>query len=488
MNEFEDLLNSVSQVETGDVVSAEVLTVDATQANVAISGTGVEGVLTLRELTNDRDADINDFVKVGEVLDVLVLRQVVGKDTDTVTYLVSKKRLEARKAWDKLVGREEEVVTVKGTRAVKGGLSVEFEGVRGFIPASMLDTRFVRNAERFVGQEFDTKIKEVNAKENRFILSRREVVEAATAAARAEVFGKLAVGDVVTGKVARITSFGAFIDLGGVDGLVHLTELSHERNVSPKSVVTVGEEIEVKILDLNEEEGRVSLSLKATVPGPWDGVEQKLAKGDVVEGTVKRLTDFGAFVEVLPGIDGLVHVSQISHKRIENPKEALKVGQEVQVKVLEVNADAERVSLSIKALEERPAKKAENLIQGQFEGSKTMEKCYTDVTEFAIPASTQKLYLSPVLDGFNSEIIAFNLSCSPNLEQVQTMLEQAFTEKHYDGVLLWDSEIYGYEKTFKSLNQLEQAIVDYIDYYNNKRIKVKLKGLSPVQYRTKSFG
>ena len=355
MNEFEDLLNSVSQVETGDVVSAEVLTVDATQANVAISGTGVEGVLTLRELTNDRDADINDFVKVGEVLDVLVLRQVVGKDTDTVTYLVSKKRLEARKAWDKLVGREEEVVTVKGTRAVKGGLSVEFEGVRGFIPASMLDTRFVRNTERFVGQEFEAKIKEADAKENRFILSRREVVEAATAAARAEVFGKLAVGDVVTGKVARITSFGAFIDLGGVDGLVHLTELSHERNVSPKSVVTVGEEVEVKILDLNEEEGRVSLSLKATTPGPWDGVEQKLAKGDVVEGTVKRLTDFGAFVEVLPGIDGLVHVSQISHKRIENPKEALKVGQEVKVKVLEVNADAERVSLSIKALEERPA-------------------------------------------------------------------------------------------------------------------------------------
>ena len=355
MNEFEDLLNSVSQVETGDVVSAEVLTVDATQANVAISGTGVEGVLTLRELTNDRDADINDFVKVGEVLDVLVLRQVVGKDTDTVTYLVSKKRLEARKAWDKLVGREEEVVTVKGTRAVKGGLSVEFEGLRGFIPASMLDTRFVRNTERFVGQEFDAKIKEVDAKENRFILSRREVVEAATAAARAEVFGKLAVGDVVTGKVARITSFGAFIDLGGVDGLVHLTELSHERNVSPKSVVTVGEEIEVKILDLNEEEGRVSLSLKATTPGPWDGVEQKLAAGDVIEGKVKRLTDFGAFVEVLPGIDGLVHISQISHKRVENPKDALKVGQEVTVKVLEVNAAAERVSLSIKALEERPA-------------------------------------------------------------------------------------------------------------------------------------
>ena len=355
MNEFEDLLNSVSQVEPGDVVTAEVLTVDANQANVAISGTGVEGVLTLRELTNDRDADINDLVKPGETLELLVLRQVVGKDTDTVTYLVSKKRLEARKAWDKLVGREEEVVTVKGTRAVKGGLSVEFEGLRGFIPASMLDTRFVRNTERFVGQEFDAKIKEVDPKENRFILSRREVVEAESAAARAEVFGKLNVGDVVTGKVARITSFGAFIDLGGVDGLVHLTELSHERNVSPKSVVTVGEEIQVKVLDLNEEEGRVSLSLKATTPGPWDGVEQKLAAGDVIEGTVKRLTDFGAFVEVLPGIDGLVHISQISHKRVENPKDVLKVGQEVTVKVLEVNAADERVSLSIKVLEERPA-------------------------------------------------------------------------------------------------------------------------------------
>ena len=355
MNEFEELLNSVSEVNTGDVVTAEVISVDNDQANVVIEGTGIEGVLTRRELTNDRDANVADLVKVGETLEVLVLRQVVGKDTDTVTYLVSKKRLEARKAWDKLVGREEEVVTVKGTRAVKGGLSVEFEGLRGFIPASMIDTRFVRNTEQFVGQEFDAKIKEVDPAENRFILSRREVVEAEAAEARKEVFSKLEVGSIVTGKVARLTSFGAFIDLGGVDGLVHVTELSHERNVSPKSVVTVGEEVEVKILDLNEEEGRVSLSLKATTPGPWDGVEQKLAKGDVVEGTVKRLTDFGAFVEVLPGIDGLVHVSQISHKRIENPKEALKVGQEVQVKVLEVNADAERVSLSIKALEERPA-------------------------------------------------------------------------------------------------------------------------------------
>ncbi|MGT2887254.1 30S ribosomal protein S1 [Streptococcus didelphis] len=355
MNEFEDLLNSVSEVNPGDVVTAEVLTVDNGQANVVIDGTGVEGVLTLRELTNDRDADINDFVKAGDTVEVLVLRQVVGKDTDTVTFLVSKKRLEARKAWDKLIGREGEVVTVKGTRAVKGGLSVEFEGLRGFIPASMIDTRFVRNTEKFVGQEFDAKIKEVDAAENRFILSRREVIEEAAAEARQEVFSKLSEGSIVTGTVARLTSFGAFIDLGGVDGLVHVTELSHERNVSPKSVVSVGDEVEVKVLSIDEEAGRVSLSLKATTPGPWDGVEQKLAQGDVVEGKVKRLTDFGAFVEVLPGIDGLVHISQISHNRVENPKDVLSVGQEVTVKVLEVNAADERVSLSIKALEERPA-------------------------------------------------------------------------------------------------------------------------------------
>ncbi|MEY8463555.1 30S ribosomal protein S1 [Streptococcus merionis] len=355
MNEFEDLLNSVSEVNTGDVVTAEVLTVDDDQANVVISGTGVEGVLTRRELTSDRDTSVADLVKPGETLEVLVLRQVVGKDTDTVTYLVSKKRLEARKAWDKLIGREDEVVTVTVTRAVKGGLSVEFEGLRGFIPASMIDTRFTRNTERFVGQEIEAKIKEVDPAENRFILSRRDVVEAQAAEARAEVFSKLEVGSIVTGKVARITSFGAFIDLGGVDGLIHLTELSHERNVSPKSVVTVGEDVEVKVLAIDEEAGRVSLSLKATTPGPWDGVEQKLAAGDVIEGKVKRLTDFGAFVEVLPGIDGLVHISQISHKRVENPKDALSVGQDVTVKVLEVNAENERVSLSIKALEERPA-------------------------------------------------------------------------------------------------------------------------------------
>ena len=264
MNEFEELLNSVSEVNTGDVVTAEVISVDNDQANVVIEGTGIEGVLTRRELTNDRDANVADLVKVGETLEVLVLRQVVGKDTDTVTYLVSKKRLEARKAWDKLVGREEEVVTVKGTRAVKGGLSVEFEGLRGFIPASMIDTRFVRNTEQFVGQEFDAKIKEVDPAENRFILSRREVVEAEAAEARKEVFSKLEVGSIVTGKVARMTDFGAFVELApGVDALLHVSQIAKEHIEKPSDVLKVGQEIEAKIVDFNEDEKKISLSIKA---------------------------------------------------------------------------------------------------------------------------------------------------------------------------------------------------------------------------------
>ena len=348
MNEFEELLNSVSEVSTGDVVTAEVISVDNDQANVVIEGTGIEGVLTRRELTNDRDANVADLVKVGETLEVLVLRQVVGKDTDTVTYLVSKKRLEARKAWDKLVGREEEVVTVKGTRAVKGGLSVEFEGLRGFIPASMIDTRFVRNTEQFVGQEFDAKIKEVDPAENRFILSRREVVEAEAAEARKEVFSKLEVGSIVTGKVARLTSFGAFIDLGGVDGLLHISEMSWGRTENPKKVYKIGDSVKCFIKEINGD--KIALSVKYPDLNPWNNAAEKYAVGNVVKGTVARMTDFGAFVQLEDGIDALLHVSQISRDRIEKPSDALSIGQEIEAKVVDLNEADKKISLSIKAL------------------------------------------------------------------------------------------------------------------------------------------
>ena len=355
-NDMLEALDSIEQVKVGDVVKGEVLAIDDDrQAIVGIKDAGVEGVVPAKELSTKPVEDINDAVKVGDELDLVVISKI-GNDKENGSYLLSHRRLEARKVCDDIQKKfdEGEHITAKVTQAVKGGLVVD-AGVRGFVPASMITDHYVEDLNQFKGQELEFKIVEIEPSENRLILSHKEIIQAQHEKAAEKVFSELQPGDVVEGKVARMTNFGAFIDLGGVDGLVHLTELSHERNVSPKSVVTVGEEIQVKVLDLNEEEGRVSLSLKATTPGPWDGVEQKLAAGDVIEGTVKRLTDFGAFVEVLPGIDGLVHISQISHKRVENPKDVLKVGQEVTVKVLEVNAADERVSLSIKALEERPA-------------------------------------------------------------------------------------------------------------------------------------
>lgn len=356
MNEFEQMLNSVEDVKVKDVVKGEILTVDNDQATVSIVGTGVEGILTLREITNEKDADINSFVKVGDVLDLMVIKQIVGKESEGANvYLLSLKRLAARKAWTEIEGSEGEVVTVKVLKAVKGGLSVEYKGVRGFIPASLIDTYFVRDTKRFEGQEIEAKIIEINPAEQRFILDRRVVIENENFEARKEVFAALNVGDILEGKVARTTNFGAFIDLGGVDGLVHITELTHGRIKKPSDVVSVGDVVNVKILGLDAESGRISLSLKATQPGPWDGIEAKLAKGDVVDGTVKRLTDFGAFVEIFPGVEGLVHVSQISWERVENPKDVLKPGQAVKVKVLDIKPEEERISLSIKALEEAPA-------------------------------------------------------------------------------------------------------------------------------------
>ncbi|GBG97370.1 30S ribosomal protein S1 [Lactococcus termiticola] len=357
MNEFETLLNSVEDVKVRDVVKGEILSVDQDQATVAIVGTGVEGVLTLREITSDRDADINTFVKTGDVLDLLVIKQIVGKESEGANvYLLSLKRLEARKAWTELEGHEGDIVTVKVTKDVKGGLSVDYNGVRGFIPASMIDTYFVKDTKKFVGEDIEAKIIEVNAADNRFILSRRAVVEAESIELRKEAFAQLQEGDIVEGTVSRVTNFGAFVDLGGIDGLVHVSELSHSRVKNPADVVTPGDKVNVKILKLDEEAGRLSLSLKATLPGPWDDIEDKAPVGSTLDGTVKRLTDFGAFVEIFPGVEGLVHVSQISWERVENPKDALKVGQEVKVKVLDVKPADERISLSIKALQEAPAR------------------------------------------------------------------------------------------------------------------------------------
>lgn len=350
-----EALNSVKPVKVGDVVKGEVLAFDdKKQVIVGIEGTGVEGVVPARELSVKAD-EIEDNIKVGDVLDLVVISKI-GSDKEGGSYLLSQRRLEARKVWDEIEKKFEagETLTVPVTQIVKGGLVVD-AGVRGFVPASMVSDHFVEDFNQYKGQELELKIVEIEPSENRLILSHKEIVQQEREAKKQEVMSQLAAGDVLDGKVARLTNFGAFIDLGGVDGLVHVSEISYERVGKPSDVLKVGEDVKVKVLAVDPEKDRISLSIKQTVPQPWDDIEEKVAEGDVLDGKVKRLTSFGAFVEVFPGVEGLVHISQISHKHIATPNEVLTSGQDVKVKVLNVNGEDRRLALSIKALQEKPA-------------------------------------------------------------------------------------------------------------------------------------
>ncbi|WP_460036298.1 30S ribosomal protein S1 [Lactiplantibacillus plantarum] len=354
-NELLDALNSVEEVNVGDVVKGEVLAIDDDkQVIVGIQGTGVEGVVPLKELSTQRVDDVNEAAKVGDVLHLVVISRI-GSDKENGSYLLSHRRLEARKVWDDVEKEYEAGHTIKApvTQVVKGGLVVD-AGVRGFIPASMIDDHYVEDLNAYKGQELELKIIEIEPSENRLILSHRAVVEKQREAQREEALKTLQAGDVVEGKVARLTNFGAFVDLGGIDGLVHVSEISYERVEKPADVLKVGQEVTVKILSVDADRERVSLSIKATLPEPWDGIEEKAPQGAVLDGKVKRLTSFGAFVEVFPGVEGLVHISQISHQHIATPNDVLKVGQEIKVKVLDVRPDEKRLALSIKALEEKP--------------------------------------------------------------------------------------------------------------------------------------
>ena len=354
-NELLDALNSVEEVNVGDVVKGEVLAIDDDkQVIVGIQGTGVEGVVPLKELSTQRVDDVNEAAKVGDVLDLVVISRI-GSDKENGSYLLSHRRLEARKVWDDVEKEYEAGHTIKApvTQVVKGGLVVD-AGVRGFIPASMIDDHYVEDLNAYKGQELELKIIEIEPSENRLILSHRAVVEKQREAQREEALKTLQAGDVVEGKVARLTNFGAFVDLGGIDGLVHVSEISYERVEKPADVLKVGQEVTVKILSVDADRERVSLSIKATLPEPWDGIEEKAPQGAVLDGKVKRLTSFGAFVEVFPGVEGLVHISQISHQHIATPNDVLKVGQEIKVKVLDVRPDEKRLALSIKAGEEKP--------------------------------------------------------------------------------------------------------------------------------------
>lgn len=353
-NEMLDALESVKEVNVGDVVRGEVLSLqDGKQVIVGIEGTGVEGVIPARELSTLPVDNIDDIVKVGDVLDLVVISPISDKENGS--YLLSKRRLDAKKVWTEIEEKFKngELVEGKVKDIVRGGLVIDL-GVRGFVPASMITDHFIEDFSDYKGKTLTLKIMEIEPSENRLILSHRAVMEEEKAEARAARLAEIHEGDVLEGKVARLTDFGAFVDLGGVDGLVHVSEIAHEHVSKPSDALKVGQDVKVKVLSVDPEAGRVSLSIKATQKGPWERVEDEIHEGDVVEGKVKRLTDFGAFVEILPGVEGLLHISQISHKHIATPHEVLTPGEDIRVKVLEMSPKERRIALSLKALEEQP--------------------------------------------------------------------------------------------------------------------------------------
>lgn len=360
---MEAAMESVHEVKVGDIVRGEVLALEDKQVVVGIEGAGVEGVVPAKELSTLPVEDISQEVKVGDVLDLVVISSI-GKDKENGSYLLSKRRLDAKKVWEDIEKdfQAGKIIEAPVTNSVKGGLVVDV-GVRGFVPASMIDDHFVDDFSAYIGQTLAFKIIEIEPSENRLILSHKAVVEAEKAEKKKEILATLYDGQVIKGQVARLTDFGAFVDLGGIDGLVHVSEISHSHVGKPSDVLSVGDEVEVLVLSVDPEKERISLSIKANLPGPWTDIEEKAAPGTVLEGTVKRLTSFGAFVEIFPGVEGLVHISQISHKHIATPHEVLHEGDKVQVKVLEVNPDEHRVALSIKALQEKPEELKEEVVE-----------------------------------------------------------------------------------------------------------------------------
>ncbi|TQR35281.1 30S ribosomal protein S1 [Lysinibacillus sphaericus] len=333
----------------GDIVKGIAEQVDEKAVTVSIPGAPFDGIIPISELSSLHIEKASDVISVGDALELMITK------VEEENYVLSKRKVDAIKAWDTLEQQFNagEIFEAEVKDIVKGGLVVDL-GVRGFVPASLVEDHFVDDFEDYKGKSLSFKIVELDKEKNRLILSHRAVVEAEKASQKKDVINHIKIGDVLDGKVQRIASFGAFIDLGGIDGLVHISQVSHEHVSDVSEVLSEGQEVKVKVLSVDPENERISLSIKETIPGPWSNIEDRAAKGTILDGKVKRLTSFGAFVEVFPGVEGLVHISQIAHKHINTPHEALKEGQDVQVKVLDVNAEEGRLALSIKDLLENP--------------------------------------------------------------------------------------------------------------------------------------
>lgn len=345
---FEELLENEPKmtVRSGEVVEGTVIAVKPDQIILNI-GTKADGILTRNEYSNDSSLDLTTVAKEGDKMEVKVLKVNDGEGQVLLTY----KRLAAEKGNKRLEEAFEnhEVLTAKVVRVLNGGLSVNVDGARVFIPASLVSDNFEKDLNKYLDQDIDFVIIEFNPRRRRIIGDRKQLIIEQKKAAQEELFARIHNGDIVDGVVKNITDFGAFIDLGGADGLLHISEMSWGRVDNPRSILKVGESVRALIKEIKGD--RIALSLKFEDQNPWIDADEKYAFGTIVEGRVARMTDFGAFVELEPGVDALLHVSQISRSHVEKPSDVLTVGQVVTAKVLDFNGADHKISLSMKALE-----------------------------------------------------------------------------------------------------------------------------------------
>ena len=348
---FEQMLeDSFKTIRNGEVVDGTVIDVKPDEIILNI-GYKADGIVTRSEYTNEPNVDLTTIVSVGDTMAVKVLKVNDGEGQVLLTY----KRLAAEKGNERLkeAFENKEVLKAPVTQILGGGLSVAIEEVRVFIPASLVSDVYEKDLSKYQGQEIEFVISEFNPRRNRIIGDRRQLLVAEKAELQKELFEKLNVGDTVVGTVKNVTDFGAFIDLGGVDGLLHISEMSWGRVENPKKVFKVGDEVKVLIKDINDT--KVALSLKFPETNPWANAAENFAVGKEVTGKVARMTDFGAFVELAPGVDALLHVSQISRAHVEKPADALTVGQVITAKVVDLNEADKKISLSMKVLEPEAA-------------------------------------------------------------------------------------------------------------------------------------
>ena len=333
--------------DEGDVVNGKVVRIDKDEVLVDI-GYKAEGVIPSNELSIRKSVDPSEEVELGEEIDALVLT----KEDAEGRLILSKKRARFEKAWRKIEIAADSGEPVEGSviEVVKGGLILDL-GVRGFLPASLVDIRRVHNLDEFMGQTLECKVIELNRSRNNVVLSRRAVLEEERKEVREQILDRLQPGQVVEGKISNIVDFGAFVDLDGIDGLIHISELSWSHVNHPSEVVAIGDTVRIKVLDIDRDRQRISLGLKQTQEDPWQRVISTHRPGDVLEGQVTKVVAFGAFVEILPGVEGLVHISELADHHVENPSEVVEPGSSLNVKILEIDEERRRLSLSIKRVE-----------------------------------------------------------------------------------------------------------------------------------------